>query len=83
MRIEMKHVGQSSTVLMELETESEARYTDERLARIAYSQDRLRWLGADTGKVSAKSARLRRLPRDRRFPVLRVGAAASVTITLA
>lgn len=81
MRIDTRHIGESSVVLIELETESEVRSTDEHLARVAFSQDRLRWLEPTTRAVCAKSAKLRRLPRHHRFAVSKLGAAALVVIT--
>jgi hypothetical protein len=79
MKIDAQHVDGASLVLMVLETGPEARYTNAHLARIAFSQDRLQWLHA--GTVSAESARLRRLPRDRRYSVLKLGTAVAVSIT--
>ena len=80
MKINTQYVGDHAVTTLEL-TEAEVRYSDQRLARIAFSQDRLRWTRDDTGTVRAEWAKLRHLPRSIRFAVARIGAAASVVLS--
>lgn len=81
MKLDTMHSQGAVTVAIGLESEQERSYSNEQLARIALSQDRLTWPDTLQPVAYVSKAKLRRLPRDRRFSVLRLGAAAAVVIT--
>jgi hypothetical protein len=68
-------------VTVTMQTARERRYTDEDLARIAYSQDRLLWRDGCSGIAECKDVRkLRRLPAGVSADVKRVGKRAEIVI---